>query len=475
MNSQQPTEHYSPIRYGKLQGNHRTHASEFIYVSDRHDSEQVSPPFKIKFADIFAGLGGFHLGLANSGGFECVFASEMDEELRKLYSKNFDMDVHGDITKVDETTIPKHDILCAGFPCQPFSLAGRKKGTKCPDSGKLIDEVFRITNYHHPDFILLENVPNILTVSDGAFWRYIKKSFETLGYELVFKVISPEDIGIPQNRKRIFILGCRQHGLLNRFIWPEVSTTNNISINDILEPCKNNRILEQKKTTQLMHWQQLLSCCRLGYLPCVSIVAPEFGANYPLDFRGKHLPEMREYRGSYGVSLTKCQTREELLRHLPSYTRKSEQVPNWLLRSVRYSRELYANNNEFLADWSQRLEKSNNSWQILEWRGYGDIHDLSKHILQFRPSGIRVMKKKRSPSLVAMTPTQIPIIGSEMRYMSKYEAARLQNLQNLPFLPDNDSKAFKAFGNAVNVKIVEMIADEIKTMLLLPTGGVIPT
>ena len=184
---------------------------------------------------------------------------------------------------------------------------------------------------------------------------------------------------------------------------------------------------------------------------------------------------MREYRGSYGVSLTKCQTHEELLRHLPSYTRKSERVPNWLLRSVKYSRELYANNNEFLADWSQRLEKSNNSWQILEWRGYGDIHDLSKHILQFRPSGIRVMKKKRAPSLVAMTPTQIPIIGSEMRYMSKYEAARLQNLQNLPFLPDNDRKAFKAFGNAVNVKIVEMIADGIKTMLLLPTGGVIPT
>ena len=344
-------------------------------------------------------------------------------------------------------------------------MAGRKNGRKCPESGKLIDEVLRIANYHRPDFILLENVPNILSISDGTFWRYLKKSFEALGYKLIFKIISPEDIGIPQNRKRIFILGSRQHGLLDKFTWPEVGQKNKISINDILEPWRSHRKLEQNKTAQLTHWQQLLTDCSLGYLPSVSIVAPEFGADYPLDFRGKSLSEMRKYHGSYGVSLENCKSKAELYGQLPSYTRKSGRIPKWLLQSVKYSRAVYANNAVFLTDWSQGLDKSNNSWQILEWRGYGDIHDLSKHILQFRPSGIRVMKKERAPSLVAMTPTQIPIIGSDMRYMAKHEAARLQYLHKLRYIPDNDRKAFEAFGNAVNAKIVEMIAGGIKTVL----------
>ena len=442
-----------------------TPTPDIIQLSDGCSPGYESVPVRMKFTDVFAGLGGFHLGMASSGGFECVFASELDEELRKLYTKNFNMDIHGDITNIDERTIPNHDILCAGFPCQPFSLAGRKKGAKCPESGKLIDEVHRIANHHRPVFLLLENVPNILTIAGGAFWRYIKESFEDLGYKLIFKVISPEDIGIPQNRKRIFILGSREHRLLDKFRWPEVSTINKLSINDILEPRRDQRKLEPEKTTQLMHWQQLLTCCSLGYLPSVSIVAPEFGAHYPLDFRGKSLTEMRRYRGSYGVSLKKCRTREELLIKLPSYTRKSSRVPNWLLQSVKFSRTLYSDNKAYLTDWSQSLNKSNNSWQILEWRGYGETHDLSKHILQFRPSGIRVMKKERAPSLVAMTPTQIPIIGSDMRYMAKHEAARLQHLHKLRYKPDNDRKAFEAFGNAVNAKIVELIADGIKAVL----------
>ena len=465
MNTQYLTEHHSLNCHGKTSRNNGMSITEIIQMSDECSPEYESVPARMKFADVFAGLGGFHLGLANAGGFECVFASELDEELRKLYRKNFDMDVHGDITKVDEKTIPEHDILCAGFPCQPFSLAGRKNGRKCPASGKLIDEVIRIANYHRPDLILLENVPNILTISDGAFWRYLKKSFEALGYELIFKVISPEDIGIPQNRRRIFILGSRRHGLVDKFTWPEVSQKNKTSINDILEPWRSHRKLEHNKTAQLTHWQQLLTDCSLGYLPSVSIVAPEFGADYPIDSRGKSLSEMRRYHGSYGVSLEDCRTREELYNQLPSYTRKSGHIPKWLLQSVEYSRALYAKNAAFLTDWSPGLDKLNNSWQILEWRGYGDIHDLSKHILQFRPSGIRVMKMERAPSLVAMTPTQIPIIGSDMRYMAKHEAARLQHLHKLRYMHDNDRKAFGAFGNAVNAKIVEVIAGGIKTVL----------
>ena len=102
MNTQYLTEHHSLNCYGKSNRNNGTPITEIIQMSDQCSPAYESAPARMKFADIFAGVGGFHLGLANSGGFECVFASELDEELRKLYRKNFDMDVHGDITKIDE-------------------------------------------------------------------------------------------------------------------------------------------------------------------------------------------------------------------------------------------------------------------------------------------------------------------------------------------------------------------------------------
>ena len=115
----------------------------------------------MKFIDLFAGLGGFHHGMSNAGGFECVFASELDPDLRSLYYENHGIEAAGDITKIDETSIPKHEVLCAGFPCQPFSKAGKKKGAKCPKSGMLIHDILRIVKYHEPRFVLLENVPNL--------------------------------------------------------------------------------------------------------------------------------------------------------------------------------------------------------------------------------------------------------------------------------------------------------------------------
>jgi len=134
----------------------------------------------MRFIDLFSGIGGFHKGLLNAGGFECVFASEINTALQDLYYKNFGIQPKGDIRKIHEADIPKHDILCAGFPCQPFSLAGKKTGYKCPSSGKLIKanfgqgqtnffykcsgsgklikDILRITKHHLPDFIIQEGL-----------------------------------------------------------------------------------------------------------------------------------------------------------------------------------------------------------------------------------------------------------------------------------------------------------------------------
>lgn len=110
----------------------------------------------------------------------------------------------------------------------------------------------------------------------------------------------------------------------------------------------------------------------------------------------------------------------------------------------------------------KKINKNYNSWQILEWRGMHTTMDIYEHVVQFRASGIRILKPHIAPSLISMTPTQIPIIPSQNRYMSAHEAAKLQNLHELPNLPETIVGAFKALGNAVNAKVIELIASNLK-------------
>jgi DNA (cytosine-5)-methyltransferase 1 len=127
----------------------------------------------MRFIDLFSGLGGFHVALTKLG-HECVFACEINEDLRKVYEKNFNMHPEGDIREVKIEEIPQHEILCAGFPCQPFSKAGDQTGFKCPKLGDLFDYVHAILEYHMPDYFLLENVPNLLRHDEGRTWNSIR-------------------------------------------------------------------------------------------------------------------------------------------------------------------------------------------------------------------------------------------------------------------------------------------------------------
>ena len=115
---------------------------------------------KLNFIDLFAGLGGFHIALSELG-HNCVFASELNEDLRQLYKINHGIECEGDITKIDIANIPEHDIICAGFPCQPFSKAGNQNGLKDADNGNLFDRIMEIADHQVPEYIFLENVPNL--------------------------------------------------------------------------------------------------------------------------------------------------------------------------------------------------------------------------------------------------------------------------------------------------------------------------
>lgn len=419
---------------------------------------------RMKFIDLFAGLGGFHKGFAEHG-FNCVFACEIDESLQQLYKANYNITPQGDITKIHARDIPDHDIICAGFPCQPFSLAGKKKGATCPNSGKLIDDVVRIAKYHRPKCVILENVPNILTIANGSFWDYLVNSFSDIGYAIDYRIISPVDVGIPQNRRRIFILAY-PFALQPKDIWPIKQTVPMRAFNTLLDSKFEHKPLEEKKYQQLLQWQTLIQQCQLPDKGAFSLIAPEFGATYPPDFSNLTLNQIKQYKGAYGESLSRCKTWSDVLKRLPAYTRKNKSIAAWLLPSIQLSRDFYSHNRSYIKQWHQHLNKENNSWQILEWRGIRNSSDLYSHLIQFRASGIRVLKPEIAPSLVAMTPTQIPVVFSEKRYLSKHEAAKLQYLQGLEFLPDNTTKAFRALGNAVNAKIVALIAQNLQSALV---------
>jgi len=188
---------------------------------------------KFKFIDLFAGIGGFHLALNKLNG-ECVFASEWDKECQKVYEKNFQIKPFGDITKIEEKNIPKHDVLCAGFPCQAFSVSGKRLGFK-DTRGTLFFDVARIIKYHQPKLILLENVKNFLTHDNGNTISVVKKTLEELNYNVFYKVLNSSNFGIPQKRERIYIVAFNKKLKINEFEFPSNQNIF-VSLKDYLLP-----------------------------------------------------------------------------------------------------------------------------------------------------------------------------------------------------------------------------------------------
>jgi DNA (cytosine-5)-methyltransferase 1 len=170
-----------------------------------------------KFIDLFAGIGGFHIALHNLGA-ECVFASEWDEPARKTYEENFKSispklfelgNFVGDITKVEKSSIPDFDILCGGFPCQPFSQAGHKLGFE-DTRGTLFFDIAEIIKIKQPKAFFLENVRGLFKHDNGKTFEVISRTLtEELGYSLHFSIVKASDHGLPQHRPRLFMIGFR--------------------------------------------------------------------------------------------------------------------------------------------------------------------------------------------------------------------------------------------------------------------------
>jgi DNA (cytosine-5)-methyltransferase 1 len=192
---------------------------------------------KVRFADIFAGIGGCRLAAENVG-WKCVFSSESDAFARLTYSANLsDCEIHGDITKIPVEIIPPFEVLLAGMPCQAFSKAGRQEGFG-DERGTLFFQIARIIKYHQPEVVLLENVPNLAAHDEGRTFNVISKTLNNLGYDARHEVLDARDFGLPQKRRRIFIVGLRNRSReidpFARFSFP-IPPKTPTRVGDILE------------------------------------------------------------------------------------------------------------------------------------------------------------------------------------------------------------------------------------------------
>lgn len=379
-----------------------------------------------KFIDLFCGIGGFHQALSQIGG-KCVFASDSDKQCQFTYFENYGIKPFGDITKVDVTSIPEFDVLCAGFPCQSFSKAGNRKGIE-DARGTLFFDILRIAKHHRPSYMILENVRNLAGHDGGRTWSIIHKSLIDLGYNVSEKpiIFSPHLIGIPQHRERVFILCKRADlGLVPEFNYePRPNLT-----------CDINTILEKDSAIDFDKYglkDDLISLIEIWNEFIQGIKPPLPG--FPV----------------WADRLRQLDDEEDL-----------DALPKWKSTFIIKNNQLYNNNRFFLDKWLNKA-KSNElftgSKAMFEWQaGKVDNPNIWDTIMQFRPSGLRVKPPTYFPALVAIT--QKSILGNKRRFITPRECARIQSFPDSFTLNPKDNVAYKQFGNSVNVDVVKMFAE----------------
>ncbi|MBR5247110.1 MAG: DNA cytosine methyltransferase [Clostridia bacterium] len=377
---------------------------------------------KFKFIDLFSGIGGFHQAMENLGG-ECVFASEIDSHCIETYYNNYKIDANHNVRGVAAEDIPVHDVLCAGFPCQAFSKAGYQKGMS-DTRGTLFFEIERILKHHKTKYIILENVRNLVSHDQGNTWKTIHSHLKALGYRLtpVPIIISPHQFGIPQLRERVVILGIYDPENANKDLqitFDNLLGKDENSIYTVLDDGKvdDKYYISEKEEYVINAWDEFYKGIK------ETVIGFPIWAEY---FKDKDA---------------------------------EEDFPEWKKEFIRKNKSLYQLNKKFIDSWLKKYNNLNDftpTHRKMEWQAGNKINSLWEGVIQFRPSGIRVKTPTCFPALVAMV--QIPIIGKYKRRLTVREAARLQSFPN-SFKPDaDDHQAYKQFGNAVNVMVIEQAA-----------------
>lgn len=219
----------------------------------------------IKYIDLFCGLGAFHTAFDRKSNdkikYECVFACDNNMGVRKIYEENYKLKPLGDINKISITSIPDFDILCAGFPCIPFSVAGLKKGFRDIEKGNLFFKILEIIEIKHPKTIILENVKNLVTIEKGKVFEIIKSELEKRSYYVNYKIIDSKYYSCPQSRQRVFIICDKKQEYIFKEIKNKIVTVSEIidnSVNNFFD-YQNKYILQKCKGKKSMMKYKLIN------------------------------------------------------------------------------------------------------------------------------------------------------------------------------------------------------------------------
>ncbi|WP_298064796.1 DNA (cytosine-5-)-methyltransferase [uncultured Rikenella sp.] len=409
----------------------------------------TSLPDSFKFIDLFAGIGGFHQAMASLGG-TCVMAAEINDACVETYKLNFKVennDIRRDVNKIDPSTIASFDVLCAGFPCQPFSKAGHQEGFNDKKRGGLFYKILDIIDAHpEAKFLILENVRNLADHTEN--WEIIKTELMKRDFYITEKpiILSPSDFGIPQIRERVYILGVKK--LYRNF---HILTNGYIHINDLEldshrkkceigdawtileEEVPDNYIIPSEQEKMIFAWDELRKETGITIL------------GYPL------------WIHCFGVNEKNTQRLKEQLGY--------NDMPDWKKAFVDQNRDFYLKNREFIDCWIEKHKMLDQIklYKKFEWNCGTDVTDIKNAVIQIRQSGIRVKRPTFYPSLVAIVNT--PIIWDEhkghFRHITPREAANLQSFRKDFIFCGTDNQIYRQLGNAVNVEVVRVLSESL--------------
>ncbi len=400
------------------------------------------PKPAFRFIDLFAGVGGFHAAL-NSYGGECVYAVEIDKRAAEVYARNWGLNPLGDITEDandDVMEVPPHEVLVAGFPCQPFSKSGAQRGMD-ETRGTLYWNILRIIEQRRPKLVLLENVRNIAGPRHVHEWQVIVETLREQGYRVsespaIFSphLLPPSRGGRPQVRERVFISATYNPDGIDKGlpVRPPVSSADVIDGWDPKEEWQLDDVLDDSHNVE---------GCELNASERLWIDAwNDFVELMWEERHGRRLPGFPIWADSW----------RDHLEPIPAGT------PDWKVSHLSKNYEFYAAHRDVLDAWADRWGVFTDAFppsrRKLEWQAQ-DTPRLWDTVMHLRPSGIRAKRPTYLPALVAITQTSI--VGPRERRLSPRETARLQGLPDwFDFGAQPASATYKQMGNGVNVGVV---------------------
>jgi len=420
-----------------------------VKPEDRRKTKTTETMSRFRFVDLFAGVGGFHQAMRYLGG-ECLMAAEINQECVKTYKLNFktiEQDIRGDVNEIDPATIGKFDVLCAGFPCQPFSKAGAQQGFQDKTRGNLFYKIMDILD-GHPEvkFVILENVRNLADKTEN--WDVITSELMKRNFYITEEpvILSPSDFGIPQIRERVYILGIRkdirnQTVLTNGFIHRD-----DLKLEKYFKECKmgdawsileenvdDAYVISDEQEQMIYAWDEFRKGTNIKVI------------GFPL------------WLDSFGIGI------DDDVNVFQS--QGYDDMPKWKQNFLRRNRQFYLEHRAFVDAWVEKYDMMNRIklYKKFEWNCGEDVTDIHDCLLQIRQSGIRAKRPTYYPSLVAIVNT--PIIWDKkkrhFRKLTPREAANLQSFHASYKFRGTDATIYKQLGNSVNVRILKILGERL--------------